>query len=151
MDAKYPNKIWQINKNGRELNTGREARGPVLSVGIDPQTGEIFYGQNYRGKPVPGLVDVLDARLGAWHEANPDYVPNPKTGVPGSHAEFDVLNQALATREARLGRPATNADIADIVIFNLATKKYEGSPIGSPKPRCDICKVLTDGAVVYPQ
>ena len=96
-------------------------RGPVLTGVMDKQTGEIFYGTNNKGQNIPrDLHPLLRDRLKKLQEAigRGEFKPGETCGLPGWHSEIYALDQALKAREARLGRPLTEADLSEMLLHN---------------------------------
>jgi hypothetical protein len=127
-----------------------DKRGPVLTGVLDPQTpGRVFYGMNHpKQMPPANLHPVLQKRLDALNKAKEDgtFKPSERCGEPGYHSEIYALDEALKAREARLGRPATEADLSEMLLHNRSLyRKWNGDLV---PPRCDNCNVLTDGVKV---
>lgn len=120
-------------------------RGPCLSLVMDMQTGQVFYGQNTGRAPI-GLREPLGSRTTAVAAANQSASPAPtnypagwsrRAGIPGSHSEVQAANQALAARPG--------ARMEDLAIYNVRTEDM--SLARAPEmPRCTNCAPITDGA-----
>lgn len=100
------------------------------------------------------------ARTNGVHELHPllhpryfDYLRTTrgitpfKAGVPGSHSELVALNKALRAREACLGRPAVDEDLAELFLNNVHLKgSLKG--VGTP-PYCPNCEGLVPTRVKF--
>lgn len=127
------------------VSTPGSKKGPVLSVILDRQTGEVFWGTN-SGIP-ENLHPMLDQRLLEYREwiRSTGFRPKRSIGAPGAHSEFNALNKALWQREKTLGRQIRRWEEADdFVITNV---RLRGSSVSLPIPRCDHCQALTRGIV----
>jgi YwqJ-like deaminase len=119
--------------------------GPCLSIAKDLKTGKIYVGQNW-GKVVPYIDKLLEDRRVEFIKAgNPAFIPYGR-GTAGSHSEIDAVSQALRDRRAG-GETPNECTLAEIAIYNLATIKYEGSPVGSDKVPCTACAPILRGVI----
>jgi hypothetical protein len=144
------NSVRSITVNGKVLRTFDDTptnggRGPALAVVEDLKTGKVYYGQN-QGKVVENLHPLLRRRLDAFlarpgnaYLRGPRVLPYP--GLPGSHAEFDAVNQALNSR----GPGATEADLADLVMVVIRSQNFSTGKLFDPFVRCVVCMPGTQG------
>jgi RHS repeat-associated protein len=137
----------------------QQGKGPVLAGTIDPMfpNDGPFFGRNNIGpdKHVPTVqTEILKQKLKNYQTAKDLGIVDPSdtAGTPGTHAEFNSLDQALQNREQKLGRPATQSDIDDMITHNYNTQKGTDPETGQTipagqgvPPRCDNCRGLTDG------
>ena len=142
--------------SSKRLQVGK---GPVLAGTADPMFPDDgpFFGKNNVGpdKHEPTVkTQVLKDKLKAYQTAKDLGLATPSdtAGTPGTHAEFNSLDQALQNREQKLGRPATQSDIDDMITHNYNTQKGTDPETGQTipagegvPPRCDNCRALTDG------
>jgi YwqJ-like deaminase len=118
----------------------KKPRGPVLTVVRDRVTGELFDAQNLHSLPSQ-IHPLLDTRLKSYLRSHGNNL-SPVLGVPGLHADFVALNNALLRREA-LGLPITSLD--DFSMYNVSLWKNR---LGTTVPRCVNCVYLTSGVRV---
>jgi hypothetical protein len=131
--------------DGTVLKVLDSTRGPCLSLVMDTQTGQVFYGQNTGQRPV-GLHEPLGSRTqqvtAGTQAASPapaNYPPgwSRKAGIPGSHSEVVASNKALGARPG--------AEMGDLAIYNVRTEDIN-QPVAPPMPRCVNCTPITSGA-----
>jgi hypothetical protein len=128
-----------LNVRGLEVPS---SVGPVAAVVVDNLTGQPFRGVN-QGEPPATLTKVVADRL-----ANLDAAKAHRSD-PGTHAEVYALNEAVAAREARTGRPVQPSELPSFTLDTVWLSGDPGKPAGmasgSPAERCANCTQLSHG------
>jgi RHS repeat-associated protein len=131
------------------LVRGADVRGAALSVVRDGRTGEIFFGFNDFLRRIPERIHpILKERYDEYLTFVTQHPENavPQWGVPGWHAEFFALNEALLRRES-LGIAVKSAD--DLAEFGMYNAWLWKNRLGEAIPRCGHCRSLTEGVKNY--
>lgn len=161
--------VEKTQARARELAENETpGKGPVVTGVVDPRYPEDgpFFANNTKGQEPENLTDLMDSRVNAHKDDLADgkqVRPQDATrnDTPADHSETSAADQALQNREARTGRPATEADLAEMQAHNSNCSTMDAGPIppdervpGGPTrnkipagegcpDRCDHCDGIT--------
>lgn len=155
--------LIQKDSNGDYLFRDK-VRGPVATGVYDLRTSEMSFGINqneivWRLPPellaeAPGLArysgnhvlhPLLESRYVEYLRLTGGVTPE-RAGLVGMHAEMVAINKALYAREAKLGVPAVEGDLSELLLLNRALQGRRKG-FGTP-PYCDNCSAYVPVEVV---
>lgn len=119
--------------------------GPVVTLVRDSESGEIFAGLNL-GVPdqptsvIKSGIKRQQQRVAAGVSKGQHTVP------PGTHADVNALDQAIAAREGRIGRAITQKELSTFEMHNVWLKGQ--NRVYTTAARCEHCREITNGVKV---